>query len=114
MLRLPRTSNGFIDLDKIIYFVVVELGLQLDDIDRLNMDTIVSLMAQKNEKQKDEYDMLAHVVMVGVNVALNGGEIDLFGRNGSNDETVNLADMTEDEAEAFARKQEEELNKLFD
>ena len=114
MLRLPRTSNGFIDLDKIIYFVVVELGLQFDDIDRLNMDTIVSLLAQKNEKQKDEYDMLAHVVAVGVNVGLNGGEIDLFGRKGSADETVNLADMTEDEAEAFARQQEEELNKLFD
>lgn len=114
MLLRPRTNDGFIDLDKIISYVVIDLGLQLNDVDNLGMDTIVYLLNEQQERQKNKYDMYAHVVAVGVNVGLNGGEIDLFGRNGSTDENVNLADMTEAEAEAYARQQEEELKKLFD
>ena len=103
----PRTTNGFIDEKAVFQLFIGTLGLPLHYFNQISFEEFGWLLEDHYEKERNQYEILAHVVSVGYARTQTKKKINLFSEDSNNQERVQK--ITKEEKQ----KKLEGLNSLF-
>ena len=103
----PRTTSGFIDEKEVFQLFIGTLGLPLDYFNQISFEEFGWLLEHHYEKEKNQYEILAHVISVGYARTQTKKKINLFDENSTTE--VKMKKITKEEKQ----RKLEDLSEIF-